>query len=120
MALNYRLVAALPESVRRVIAFGGRLRGDCDEHYLQPVSAAILHIASDEYYPSNVTGNHPHRLRRRVADIEFLPIDGGPPDAARPQKYRVPVDAANSAITPVRTTLIANFSFVRFGFESSF
>ena len=47
LALNYRLVATCPESGRGVIAFCGRLRGDCDEHYLQPVSAAILHIARD-------------------------------------------------------------------------
>ena|ERR1035438_1142913 len=36
-------------------AFCGGLRGDWDEHYFQPVSAAIQHIARDhdEYYPSN-------------------------------------------------------------------
>ena len=88
VALNYRCATACPGIVRGVIAICGGLPGDWDEGAYQPLSAAVLHIArrQDEYYPPNVTGDYPARLRRRAADVEFHLLDGGhhiPSDGAR-------------------------------------
>jgi predicted esterase len=79
VALNYRLAATCPEVVRGVIAICGGLPGDWDHGDYQTVTAAILHIArsQDEYYPPDVTGHYPERLRRHAADVEFHLIDGG-------------------------------------------
>jgi phospholipase/carboxylesterase len=79
VALNYRLAATCPGMVRGVIAICGGLPGDWDEGDYRAVSGAVLHIArgQDEYYPANVTGHYPERLRRRAADVEFHLIDGG-------------------------------------------
>lgn len=79
VSLNYRLAATCPGVVRGVIAICGGLPGDWDHGDYQTVTAAILHIArsQDEYYPPDVTGHYPERLRRRAADVEFHLIDGG-------------------------------------------
>ena len=88
VALNYRVAATCPDSVRGVIAICGGLPGDWDEGAYQTVSAAVLHIArrQDEYYPASVTELYAERLRRRAADVEFHLIDGGhqiPSDGVR-------------------------------------
>ena len=88
VALNYRFAATCPDAVRGVVAICGGLPGDWDEGRYQKMSAAVLHIArrQDGYYPPDVTGSYPERLRRRSADVEFHLLDGGhviPSDGAR-------------------------------------
>ncbi|HMC61079.1 MAG TPA: hypothetical protein VKJ01_17955 [Candidatus Solibacter sp.] len=79
VALNYRFVASYPDAVRGVIGICGGLPGDWEDGAYQPVTAAVLHIArrGDEYYPPSATKDYAERLRRRAADVEFHPIDGG-------------------------------------------
>jgi len=79
VALNYRLAATRPDSVRGVIAICGGLPGDWDAGAYQPVRAAVLHLArrQDEYYPPRVSEGYAERLRRRAADVEFHLLEGG-------------------------------------------
>ena len=53
--------------------------GDWETGSYRRVSARGLHIArrGDEYNPPAPTEQYPRRLRLRVMDLEFHPIDGG-------------------------------------------
>jgi predicted esterase len=78
VSLNYRFVCAHPEAVRGVIGICGGLPGDWDQGNSR-THAGALHIAAreDRYYPPEVTGTYPERLRRRIPDVEFHIVEGG-------------------------------------------
>jgi predicted esterase len=80
VALNYRFAATYPEEIGGVIGICGGLPSDWEENPVyRPVTASVLHIArrQDQYYPPEVTGRYPVRLKQRMGDVEFLLIDGG-------------------------------------------
>jgi len=78
VGLNYRFIGTYPTEAAGVVGICGGVPKDWEEDKYHPVAAPILHISrsEDEFFPAEVAGGFPDRLRHHAADVEFHMLPG--------------------------------------------